>query len=103
MAQFGTWGLVSITGGITRIAISVFVLTIVILLYCGWRSSSPLPRVGLVAFGALSGLVRGATGVRRPLPVVSMALARPGSVKRQRARVIDVVTSLTIASRSLLA
>ena len=96
-APFGTWILVSVDPDLMKIAISVFVLSMVIMLYRGWRLPVGSGVLGLACAGAGAGLVQGAGGVGGP-PAVAIALARPGTSEQQRANVIGAVNALTLCS-----
>ncbi len=94
-APFGTWVLVSLGPAVMKIAISLFVLAVVAMLYQGWRLTAPPGLPMLLGTGAASGLVQGAAGVGGP-PAVAIALSRPGTPERQRANVIGTVTALSL-------
>ena len=96
-APLGTWILVSVDPDLMKIAISVFVLSMVVMLYRGWRLPVRSGRIGLACAGAAAGLVQGAGGVGGP-PAVAIALSRPGTSQQQRANVIGVVNALTLCS-----
>lgn len=93
-APFGTLVLVTLDAEIMKMAISVFVLTMVVMMYRGWQLGSGTRWTTIVGAGFASGLVQGSAGIGGPL-AVSVALSRPGSPQLQRANVIGGVTALT--------
>jgi uncharacterized protein len=96
-APVGAWILVTSDPSAIRILISLFVLSMVVLLQRGWRLSRQ-PGPGLMGgAGVVAGLIQGAAGVSGPL-AVALALSRPGEPHRQRANVIGTVTALTVCS-----
>lgn len=96
-APLGTWVLVSAEPEIMKVAISVFVLAMVALLYRGWRPARPLGTVGVVGVGLAASLIQGAAGVGGP-PAVAVALSRSGEARRVRANVICALTTLSCSS-----
>jgi uncharacterized membrane protein YfcA len=96
-APFGTWFLISTAPDVMKIAISVFVLLMVAMLYRGWKLPSGSSTGLLVGAGIASGLVQGSAGVGGP-PAVAIALSRPGSTALQRANVIGAVAALSLCS-----
>ena len=93
-APFGTLILVTVDADIMKMAISVFVLIMVVMMYRGWQFGSGTHPATIIGTGFASGLVQGSAGVGGPL-AVSVALSRPGSPQLQRANVIGGVTALT--------
>ena len=96
-APLGTFVLVAADEDGMKVAISIFVLVAVALMWSGWR-----PRLGTsggvsFAVGCGAGLVQGATGVGGPL-AVTVALARGGAAERQRGNVIGTVTALALCA-----
>ncbi len=96
-APLGTWILVSVDPELMKIAISLFVLAMVVMLYRGWRMSTGTGYVSLLGAGAAAGLVQGAAGIGGP-PAVTVALSRPGTAQQQRANVIGAVNALSLCS-----
>lgn len=96
-APLGAVVLVSVDPAIMKMAISIFVLAMVVMLHRGWRlARRPGPGV-LIGAGALAGFVQGAASVGGP-PAVAVALSRPGAPQQQRANVIGAVTTLSLCS-----
>ena len=94
-APVGTWVLVSVNADVMRIAIAVFVLTMVVMLNSDWRPRRTGGAGLFVAAGLASGLVQGSAGVGGP-PAVAVALSLPGSPQQQRANVIGAVAALSL-------
>ena len=86
-APLGAWVLVSIDPEIMKMAISIFVLVMVVMLYRGWRLPDRPGWALLLGAGAAAGFVQGAASVGGP-PAVVVALSRAGTTQRQRANVI---------------
>ncbi|MBT6095915.1 MAG: sulfite exporter TauE/SafE family protein [Rhodospirillaceae bacterium] len=97
VAPLGTWVLVVADPEIMKMAISVFVLIAVTMMYRGWRLATPPAWTTLVGAGAVAGLVQGAAGVGGPA-AVTVALAQGGEPAQQRANVIGAVTALSICN-----
>jgi len=97
VAPLGALILISIEPSIIRMAISAFVLAMVVMLYRGWRLRRPLGPAALAGAGAAAGLVQGSVGVSGPMAVL-VALARPGTAHQQRANVIGTLTALNFCS-----
>ncbi len=95
-APFGTWVLVSVEPAVMKMAISVAVLGMVLMLYRGWRFGSDSLLV-LLGAGTAAGLIQGSAGIGGP-PVVAVVLSRPGTPEQQRANVIGAVTALALCS-----
>ena len=96
-APFGTLVLVSTDPILMKIAISLFILAAVGLMYRGWRAWGRIGAKTMFCFGLGSGLVQGAAGVGGP-PVVALVLSRPGDAETQRANVIGTVSALALSS-----
>ena len=96
-APFGVWVLVMAEPTVMKIAISVFVLGMVVMMHRDWRIAGGDGPGMLLGIGAIAGLAQGVAGVGGP-PAVAAALSRPGSAHQQRANVIGVVTSLALCS-----
>ena len=96
-APFGTLVLVSTDPVLMKIAISLFILAAVGLIYRGWRARSGIGTKTMFCFGVGAGLVQGAAGVGGP-PVVALVLSRPGDAETQRANVIGTVSALALSS-----
>ncbi len=96
-APVGTWILVTAQPELMKIAIAVFVLIMVGLMYKGWRMSPGGGLRTLLTAGGIAGLVQGAAGIGGP-PAVAVALARPGTPELQRANVIGAVSALAICN-----
>ncbi len=94
-APFGTWVLVSLDPALMRIAISVFVLLVVLMLYQGWRLAKAPGMPILVGSGVAAGLVQGSAGVGGPAAVI-VALSYPGTPVQQRANVIGCMAALNL-------
>lgn len=96
-APLGALVLVTTEPDVMKMAISLFVLAMVMMLYRGWRIAKR-PGLGfLYAAGSAAGFVQGAAGVGGP-PAVVIALSRPGTPQFQRANVIGAVTALSLSS-----
>ncbi len=91
----GTLVLVTLDPALMKVLVSVLVLAVVALLYCGWRASSRPTTSAIVGAGAGVGLIQGVAGVGGP-PTVAMALAQPGDAETQRANVIGAITALSV-------
>jgi uncharacterized protein len=96
-APLGTLVLVTVDPAMTKIAISIFVLAMLALLYRGWQLSSTVNPGVMIGFGLGAGFVQGAGGVGGP-PAVVVALARPGTPQKQRGNVIGAISALSLAS-----
>ncbi len=96
-APFGTLVLVTVDPDIMKMAISVFVLIMVVMMYRGWQFGRGNHPATIIGTGLASGLVQGSAGIGGPL-AVSVALSRPGSAQLQRANVIGAVTALTLCA-----
>jgi uncharacterized membrane protein YfcA len=96
-APFGTLVLVTVDPDIMKMAISVFVLIMVVMMYRGWQFGRGNHPATIISTGLASGLVQGSAGIGGPL-AVSVALSRPGSAQLQRANVIGAVTALTFCA-----
>lgn len=96
-APIGTLALVTVDPAMTKIAISIFVLAMLALLYRDWQLSSTVNPGVMIGFGLGAGFVQGAGGVGGP-PAVVVALARPGTPQKQRGNVIGAVSALSLAS-----
>ena len=92
-APLGTFVLVTLDPAIMKMAIAVFVLFMVAMMWRGWRIGRGGP-VTVIGTGLTAGLIQGSAGVGGP-PAVALALARPGTASQQRANVIGAVSSLT--------
>ncbi len=90
-APFGTLVLVSLDPAIMKMAISVFVLFMVLMMWSGWRIGGG--RVAIIGTGLAAGFAQGTAGVGGP-PAVALALARPGTTVQQRANVLGTVAAL---------
>ena len=99
VAPFGAFVLVSADQDIMKMAISGFVLVMVVMLYREWRLAHRFGKMGGVTVSAAiaAGLIQGAAGVGGP-PAVVVALARGGSATTQRANVLGAVTSLNVCA-----
>ena len=91
-APVGTLVLVTIDPALMKMAISLFVLLMVAMMWRGWRIGNGGPAT-VIGTGLAAGLIQGSAGVGGP-PAVALALARPGSAPQQRANVIGAVASL---------
>lgn len=96
-APIGTVVLVAIDASVMKIAISTFVLVMVVPMYFGWQPRYQFGTRSLMLAGVGTGLVQGAAGVGGP-PAVTIALARPGLAEHQRANVIGAVTALALCA-----
>ncbi|MBM85807.1 MAG: hypothetical protein CMM47_07280 [Rhodospirillaceae bacterium] len=98
-APFGALVLVSADPDIMKMAISGFVLVMVVMLYRDWRPAHRFGHMGgaTVSAAVVAGLIQGAAGVGGP-PAVVVALARGGSATTQRANVLGAVTSLNVCA-----
>ncbi|MFT6583205.1 MAG: sulfite exporter TauE/SafE family protein [Alphaproteobacteria bacterium] len=96
-APLGAWVLVSADPAIIKIAISVFVLIMVLMLHRDWRFGGATGAPYLAAAGAAAGFIQGVSGIGGP-PAVVVALSRPGAAPRQRANVIGAVTALSFCA-----
>ena len=94
-APFGTLVLVSLDPAIMKIAISIFVLFMVLMMWRGWRIGGG--RIAIVGTGLAAGFAQGTAGVGGP-PAVALALARPGTTVQQRANVLGTVAALAFCS-----
>jgi uncharacterized protein len=97
VAPFGAWVLAVADPTVMKMAISVFVLIMVVMMHRGWRFGGEPGRGVLLGAGALAGLAQGLAGVGGP-PAVATALSRPGTPHQQRANVIGAVTALALCS-----
>jgi uncharacterized membrane protein YfcA len=97
IAPFGVMVLLSLDPSIMRMAISVFVLLMFLVLVCGWQLTRRPSKAMLTGAGASAGLIQGAASVSGPLAVI-LALSQPGSTVQQRANVIGAVTSLNLCA-----
>ena len=96
-APFGTWLLVSIEPIFMKIAISVTVMFMVIMLYKDFKISTHSNKKFLIGVGVGAGLIQGSAGIGGP-PAVAVALSKPGTTEEQRANVIGAVTALGICT-----
>ena len=96
-APLGAWVLVSLDPEVMKMAISVFVLVMVVMLHRGWRLPDRPGSALLLGAGAAAGFVQGAASVGGP-PAVVAALSRAGTAQRQRANVIGAVSALNICA-----
>ncbi|MBT5664893.1 MAG: sulfite exporter TauE/SafE family protein [Rhodospirillaceae bacterium] len=96
-APLGALVLVSVDAEIMKMAISLFVLAMVVMLHKGWRLGGRPGSGVLIGAGAIAGFVQGAASVGGP-PAVVVALSRPGAPQQQRANVIGAVTTLSLCS-----
>ena len=96
-APLGTLLLVTLDPTLMKIAISLFVLAMVAMLYRGWQLSRRTSPTVLYGGGIGAGFVQGAAGVGGP-PAVVVALSRPGTAHEQRGNVIGSVSALGLSS-----
>lgn len=96
-APFGTLVLITVDPGIMKMAISAFVLFMVVMMHRGWQLGGGAGRTTTIGAGLASGLVQGSAGIGGPL-AVAVALSRPGTPQLQRANVIGGVTALTFCA-----
>ena len=96
-APIGTLVLITLDAALMNIAIALFVLAMLALLYRGWKLPTSVNPGIMVGFGLGAGFVQGAGGVGGP-PAVVVALARPGTAQSQRGNVIGAVSALSLAS-----
>lgn len=96
-APIGTLVLITLDAALMNIAIALFVLAMLALLYRGWNLPTTVNPGIMVSFGLGAGFVQGAGGVGGP-PAVVVALARPGTVQSQRGNVVGAVSALSLAS-----
>ncbi|MFT5392637.1 MAG: putative membrane protein YfcA [Gammaproteobacteria bacterium] len=96
-APIGTWVLVSVDPQLMKIAISGFVLVMVLIIARGAKQARHVSPAVLVGTGLFMGLAQGVAGVGGP-PVVALALARGGTAQRQRANVLAGVTAVSAAT-----
>ena len=94
-APFGTWLLVSIEPVFMKMAISITVMCMVLMLYKDVKISAHSNKKFLVSIGIGAGLIQGSAGIGGP-PAVAVALSKPGTSEEQRANVIGAVTALGI-------
>ena len=97
VAPFGVMVLLTLDPAIMRMAISVFVLIMFLVLLQGWQLTRRPGLTMLTGTGAAAGLIQGAASVSGPLAVI-LALSQPGSAVQQRANVIGTVTSLNLCA-----
>jgi uncharacterized protein len=96
-APLGAWVLVSTDPAIIKVAISIFVLIMVLMLHRDWRFGGATGAAYLISAGAAAGFIQGVAGIGGP-PAVVVALSRPGAAIRQRANVIGGVTALSFCA-----
>ena len=96
-APIGTLLLITLDAALMNIAIALFVLAMLAMLYRGWKLLTTVNPCIMVGFGLGAGFVQGAGGVGGP-PAVVVALARPGTVQSQRSNVVGAVSALSLAS-----
>ncbi len=96
-APIGALVLITLDAALMNIAIALFVLAMLALLYRGWKLPTTVNPGIMVSFGLGAGFVQGAGGVGGP-PAVVVALARPGTAQSQRGNVIGAVSALSLAS-----
>ena len=97
VAPFGVMVLITLDPAIMRMAISVFVLLMFVILVRGWQLTRRPGMAMLTGTGATAGFIQGAASVSGPLAVI-LALSQPGSAVQQRANVIGAVTSLNLCA-----
>jgi len=97
MTPLGAYILITADGEVLRRAIGAFVLVFGGLLLSGWRyhGSRPLPLN--MAVGAVSGLLKGSTGMSGP-PVILYLLAGPEAAKTHRANLILFFSVISLIS-----
>lgn len=96
-APLGVWILIAIDPSVMRMVISAFVLTMVLILYRGWRLARRPGKTLLAGAGAAAGFVQASAGVSGPM-AVAVALSRPGTAHQQRANVIGTLTALNLCA-----
>jgi uncharacterized protein len=96
-APLGAWVLVTLNPALMKIAVALFVIIMVVMLYRGWRISGGMTRVHLAIAGVLAGFIQGSSSVGGP-PAVAVALSHPGTPQQQRANTIGAVTALNLCS-----
>lgn len=96
-APGGAWLLVSVDPAIMKIAISVLVVLMVVMLAQGWTFRGKASLGTLLAAGAIGGLLQGSSGMGGP-PVVAVALARSGDAHQQRGNVLALMTAVALSS-----
>ncbi|MEM7252442.1 MAG: sulfite exporter TauE/SafE family protein [Pseudomonadota bacterium] len=96
-APAGSATLAAIDPLVTKIAISLLVLVMVLLLVRNWRLPGADRTPVLVAAGGVSGFIHGAAGIGGP-PLVAVALSRPGEARQQRGNVLGAVALVSITT-----
>lgn len=87
LLPFGAYALVAVEGETLRRAIGALVLLFAGLLASGWRYHGARPLGLNLAVGAVSGLMKGATGMSGP-PVILYLLSGPEAARQHRANLI---------------
>jgi uncharacterized membrane protein YfcA len=96
LMPLGAQALVAVDGETLRRAIGALVLLFAGLLAGGWRYRGARPVWLSLAVGAVSGLMKGATGMSGP-PVILYLLAGPEAARQHRANLIVFFGILSIA------
>jgi hypothetical protein len=87
LLPFGAYALVAVDGETLRRVIGLSVLVFAGLLASGWRYRGARPLAANLAVGAVSGIMKGATGMSGP-PVILYLLSGPEAAREHRANLI---------------
>lgn len=87
LMPIGSYALIAVDGNTLRRAIGFVVLLFAALLASGWRYHGRRPIALSLAVGAVSGVLKGATGMSGP-PVILYLLAGPEAARQHRANLI---------------
>ncbi|MCZ8278077.1 MAG: sulfite exporter TauE/SafE family protein [Acetobacteraceae bacterium] len=97
MTPLGAYILITADGEVLRRAIGAFVLVFGGLLMSGWRYNGSRPLPLNMAVGAVSGLLKGSTGMSGP-PVILYLLAGKEAAKTHRANLILFFSVISVIS-----
>jgi len=97
MTPLGAYILITADGEVLRRAIGAFVLVFGGLLMSGWRYNGSRPLPLNMAVGAVSGLLKGSTGMSGP-PVILYLLAGQEAAKTHRANLILFFSVISLIS-----
>lgn len=79
MIPVGAWLLVALPEDMLRRAIALLVLSLVAILWSGWRYRGPRGNAVSVAIGALGGLLSGSTGIGGPPAIIYLMSGNDGA------------------------
>lgn len=97
LLPFGAYALVAVDGDLMRRIIGGLVLGFAALLATGWRYHGSRPLALNLAVGAVSGVMKGATGMSGP-PVILYLLAGPEAARQHRANLIVFFGIVSLAA-----